>query len=353
MKTLLRFRCICKSWRAIIDEPGFTFIHLNLFNKNHDATRLLTMEAKGSDPTLNVEHMKNPTKPTEAIVSLNGSGTPYVTVMGSANGLLLMGTKSWQIALVNPSTKRALDLPRAPIAPLINKFNAAVGFDPLSNDVKVVVIPATLKASYYKVEAMAIYKLSTRSWMSMSVINNNNSSCSWYLKAHRPLFSGGALHWLARDANNEDDHCPTHVAIFNLGTEKFNFIRLPNGDKVTEDKARFPLLIGESMGVLDVTSQRLNIRVMRKHGKHLSWTKWFRSNIPINTYNQFRSWCDCALLLVENFGKLLIKGDSVRSYDFETRRFEQLTAYNAEKYIGHHVESLAFHKGWPLPNDHI
>lgn len=53
VRDLLRFRCVYKSWRSIIDSSIFTSMHLNLYKNNNDHKNvLLGVDKYTTKPTL-------------------------------------------------------------------------------------------------------------------------------------------------------------------------------------------------------------------------------------------------------------------------------------------------------------
>ncbi|GAB2242460.1 hypothetical protein Droror1_Dr00019235 [Drosera rotundifolia] len=47
VKSLLRFRCVCKTWHDIIERLDFETMHLNVYHNNRNRSRLLGMYHNG------------------------------------------------------------------------------------------------------------------------------------------------------------------------------------------------------------------------------------------------------------------------------------------------------------------
>jgi len=257
--------------------------------------------------------------------------------------------------LWNPITGKSVKIPGAPIMSDISVFNVGVGFDPSSNDVKVVAIldpPGLLRPSFGS-HNVAIYSLSSGTWRTKKA----DVKYTWYYMA-KPLVSGGALHWLARvrGQNHHSRITPTHIASFHLETETFTFTALP-----TQGETIFPLLVDESLAIIDVPNNLsispCHIWVMKHEQEKLySWTRWYSTYPPLTTAYQKLERLRFLSMYVEIFvstaTKLLIviQGNEVDSYKLEDDGVKYLgtcfVPYSAEGLLlTPHVESLLLNQG--------
>ncbi|KAJ8427312.1 hypothetical protein Cgig2_006226 [Carnegiea gigantea] len=296
VRTLLRMRCVCKSWLCIIDDPNFASWHLSLFNTTLKRPRYLTLESERrlstEKPTqqLHIRHF-NVNKKRKFRKSATIPIPGKFQVIGCARGLMLIERpRSHQLELWNSSTRNSFVIPTPPSQRPIDGWQFAFGFAPSSGntdcdrDVKVVAIPYRWDPLLGSVKTLAIYSLQSRSWRTKQM-NMDLESCKLYMK-WKPLFHGGALHWLA----GHDGHylgwtlaqlCPTHLCSFHLGSEEFELVELPNfeEDYPGEVARRFSCLLGESLAIFGITESRRCIWVMQKDGDRVSWTtKWYSSD---------------------------------------------------------------------------
>lgn len=182
VKSLIRFKCICKFWCTLINSPSFISRHLK--NYNDENARLFveynTFGFEGqrfalfSDETLTDLSSYQVFEPQ---ISKDHDGwTPFTC--GPYKGLFCIYTPSC-IDLWNPATRELRPLPKCNIE-LIDIFeigiqevvwNVGIGFelDPVSNDYKMVFIfelcnNASTDTGPYLHSHIALYTLSTDSW---------------------------------------------------------------------------------------------------------------------------------------------------------------------------------------------
>ncbi|XP_074265348.1 F-box/kelch-repeat protein At3g23880-like [Silene latifolia] len=140
-KTVLRFRCVYKSWCDIIDDPDFVTQHRNLCKINSvNSKLLLSLEGSGrygsKGCSLTVRHADTLRKTHHILKS-----TERYYLLGSCNELLLtldhIDTRYQQnLMLWNPCIRKSLRIPPSPMS-----FRAVVylfGFVSCSYDYKVI-----------------------------------------------------------------------------------------------------------------------------------------------------------------------------------------------------------------------
>ncbi|XP_052295806.1 F-box protein At4g19940-like [Citrus sinensis] len=182
VKSLIRFKCICKFWCTLINSPSFISRHLK--NYNDENARLFveynTFGFEGqrfalfSDETLTDLSSYQVFKPQ--ISKDHDDWAPFTC--GPYKGLFCIYTPSC-IDLWNPATRELRPLPKCNIE-LIDIFeigiqevvwNVGIGFelDPVSNDYNMVFIfelcnNASTETGPYLHSHIALYTLSTDSW---------------------------------------------------------------------------------------------------------------------------------------------------------------------------------------------
>ncbi|XP_017984400.1 PREDICTED: putative F-box protein At3g10240 [Theobroma cacao] len=150
VKSLIRFKCVCKSWCFSFQTPYFITNHkndnLNLLFKDFKISRFspLSTETKikrhgGPDVEFNLKVKENIHMP----VSICNSSRSRLTVFGVCNGLLCL-QDGYRITLWNPSTREVKLLPKSTISlpPSVEStYFHCMGFefDPKSDDYKVLV----------------------------------------------------------------------------------------------------------------------------------------------------------------------------------------------------------------------
>nr|WRK57760.1 SLF4 protein [Citrus maxima] len=173
VKSLMRFKCVCKSWCDLVKDPNFIYRHLNRNDnmrlmiyctyKNPDDRDpfddLITYFSVFPDRTLTDLHLQD----LEPIMKGIHIG-PY-------DGIFCLLKSHTLINLWNVSLNEYRVVPECgPCLPCHTKThyaNVALGLDPVTNDFKLVLI-LTLwndqRDSFHDFSHVAVYNFSTNSW---------------------------------------------------------------------------------------------------------------------------------------------------------------------------------------------
>ena len=157
----------------------------------------------------------------------------------------------------------------------LSHASSGFGFDPKSNDYKVVRIlcillrsPSEFGKSRLEVD---VYSLSTGEWRMLSA--SASLPPIWgILRRERPAFANGALHWIGLKNDNEQ-----FVLVFDLGDEVFRQILLPELPSYIGRMVwtRVSVYGNSNAGFQrTVGSGQINIWVMKEYGVASSWTKF-------------------------------------------------------------------------------
>ncbi|KAL3622063.1 hypothetical protein CASFOL_034259 [Castilleja foliolosa] len=272
-KSLIRFRAVCKSWWAVIDDPYFVKRHTNnqLSSKNiiirnlsgHPFYPLYSFDLNSLNPTNNLQAIAiTPLYSDLAHIIL---ALPVVT----CNGLMLVTPKHRKepFEIWNPSTNERLEVPHGPFNP-----KAAItgfGYDYTCDDYKAVAINRRRRHRKY-VQRTYVYSLRSDSWTKIG-----NFPCDEHcLGPQGPgVYLRGALHWLSDLCLN------TMITVLELGTETYRQLGLP-----APCRERRMYLFEEEMyldvldGCLIFTEyslcydiERFEVWVMKDYGDEDSW----------------------------------------------------------------------------------
>ncbi|KAF9600000.1 hypothetical protein IFM89_002473 [Coptis chinensis] len=198
VKSLLRFKCVCKPWCCLINDPLFIKRHLNTaietekFNImfSHHHLHSIEYDSFEFNEVVDIDYpYKNKTSGCVEVLS------------GSCNGLMLGGI----FFLWNPSTKEFKKLPKTyieiceeiPERYLIEIRNYGLGYDHTADDYKVVRIA---KFNGYQDNygdatvdcEVKVYTLGTNSWKNVADVPQN-----LLYDGQSGVYVNGALHWLA------------------------------------------------------------------------------------------------------------------------------------------------------------
>ncbi|XP_040361619.1 F-box/kelch-repeat protein At3g06240-like, partial [Rosa chinensis] len=198
-KSLLRFRCVCKSWLALISDPSFVKNHLSRVNTNHFNLLLGTRPLQASVLKLDDGDV--------AITELDYpemhdfEGECFPNIYGSCNGLICIEFGSGSIILWNPCTREFKQLPEPELhicesSSIFESFVylAGFGYDSTIEDYKV--IRAT---KIYEAETtLQVFTLKTGSWRPNPDFNHISQGSEYIYRFEKQGFLlNETLHWVA------------------------------------------------------------------------------------------------------------------------------------------------------------
>ncbi|XP_024185413.1 F-box/kelch-repeat protein At3g23880 isoform X2 [Rosa chinensis] len=294
VKSLMRFRCVCKSWRALISESYFVKKHLSYEERGitESAHRLIFM----LDPPLVLDYEALKSMKDDDYGDGDGAGAQFAVTqldfpvtksipdsgnrvaVGSCNGLVCVQVDCEAIMLWNPCTRDSKILPEPPR--VINSeywyYFYGFGYDSASDDYKVIRGFTDYLAKKIMIH---IFSLKTGSWRSVEDIDYVT------LIMQQGLFLNGALHWLY----NLPEGC-SRILSFDLETERFQkTIPFPY------DAWFYDLLIYKNcLCVLacPTGTNTFNIWMMKEYGVKESWTEVVQFSFERYAahYHDFRSY---------------------------------------------------------------
>ncbi|XP_022984979.1 F-box protein At4g22390-like [Cucurbita maxima] len=227
VKSLLRFRSVCKEWNKLVQKPLFVNAHL----KNRISNSLLIINCSNTDQKscfslVNAETF-NETLRSELPMKAN---TGYkLSVIGSHNGLVCISSASLldvdPIHIWNPSVRKSRLLPSG----LIPKRDhcwplnyLAFGFNQAVNDHIVLrIVRIEQWRCCYQVE---IYSLKSDCWRRVPSVPPIPTALDCRLLPKSICFSGH-VYWLVKHKNGG---IPNSVLCFDMATEEFHRLMLPD-----------------------------------------------------------------------------------------------------------------------------
>ncbi|GMY23247.1 F-box/kelch-repeat protein At3g06240-like [Fagus crenata] len=302
VKSVIRFRCVCKSWYSSITCPNFISTHLNNNNKDHNYLIHMPFFAR---PMLN----SPPTRPfctltcDRAFDTISKFEIPFTLpcgtaiVVGSCNGVLCLveyenhhtnDTYTSVMYLWNPSIRKFKRLPDYCVSKLhLIRLGFAFHFD--DNDYKVVKISPSVPP--LEVE---VYTLSSDSWRKVGVPSRPNVA-----------FDNSNL---VNIIDGEEKRNSEMILSFDVNSEKFGELALPDGALdggyywrcVTLFMGKLALI---QFGHSDEHDLLCYIWVMKEYGVPESWIKLF-----VLPFERF-----IALFCFTKYGSILIRKGSLVS----------------------------------------
>lgn len=278
-KSLLRFRCISKSFRSLIDSKDFTNLHLSRSIKTSSNRSLvicseLDYNSKTRFHSLSLDSLGDGDD-DGSIIDLRVNEM-FDIIIGSCNGLLALKNYPKGIILLNPLTKKHRVLPKFcgdlhGDKPSLHGF----GYDVGSDDYKLVRIHV-FKSPVYHIEA-TVYGLKVNLWRRIKNIKNFPYSWADHSYGGNGAFVNGALHWLANQ--NQDEMINDLILAFDLNIETFYSMPMPSfGNEGGGGELSGVYVLKGCLSLLCKYSEPWDLWVMKEYGVKDSWSKLFTMN---------------------------------------------------------------------------
>ncbi|XP_075644167.1 F-box/kelch-repeat protein At3g06240-like [Castanea sativa] len=351
VKSLIRFRCVSKSWNSLITTPAFINSHLTRSHSLLSNSNKLIVRHCLDKPY--VEHYKIIDDSNDSFDQIQNIELPLTSrriqhfrLIGSANGLFSLFEQERYI-LWNPSIRKFITLPKPCITVKAHgriTCRPAFGFDPRTNDYKVVRIAfPSEKAKPPLIEA---YSLKEDSWKLTSASFPPGIGFSDWCKPAASL--GGVVHFAVYD--NDNGSRPL-VLSFDLGDEVCHFISLPNCAFSWSNVQTS--VIGGSLSLLFyddrfVANKCCAIWVMKEYGVVDSWTKLYTVDLNKEIIR---------VLCLRKNGNILVEVNlpsdwELSSYDPKSQHIKSLGICGRVHYfhVDNYVENLVL---LDKPNDAV
>ncbi|KAF9604191.1 hypothetical protein IFM89_003937 [Coptis chinensis] len=298
VRTLGRFKCVCKSWFDLIRDPFFVDVHMNRAKENNDSLKYM-VRLKGNRLYSNSSHPDD--------YRLQAVNHPFKTshneiqVCNSCNGLLCLisNAEKETICLWNPATGDYKVLPSSPTVdpPVWGRLHIEYGFGYChsTNNYEVVKVVNYCDFDHYLVAY--VYSLANGLWRRIQggpCITGDGTS---------GVLVNESLNWIESHCS-----CNPRVVAFDIGGKEFRVVPQPGyGDCSFLEIGK----LGGKLGLLRYdkwTGTYLEGWVMQDYGVGDSWTKLFIVNQGIY---YFTALCDT----MNNLINVSTDGRHVLSYD--------------------------------------
>lgn len=267
VKSLMRFRCVCKYWDVLVTNHDFVSKHLK--NYNNDNTHLVVRyETIVNSVRRNILcFFLDETLKDLSYEELNPQSPLLGCSIGLYNGILCLIGQNNRIVLWNMATQESRILPKCKLAfpayKNIEYTKFGFGLDPISNDYKLISITGLwdeVADFLYEFSHIAIYNLITDSWTTI----NGNGLIPYHMdRLNDSTYMNGACYWLLQ--NNQQI-----MLSFNMADEVFLELQRP----FMTDPTTSILGINDdclSLLVLHDADKLFDVWVMKDN----SWTKLF------------------------------------------------------------------------------
>ncbi|KAJ8450438.1 hypothetical protein Cgig2_002123 [Carnegiea gigantea] len=274
VKSLLRFRCVCKEWCSLISSPDFASLHLSRYHNEDGNTHFLA--ATRTEDYLKFQWMLLSFQTYEKITRDDYAilNNQYIMDLfnccdphgSSVNGLLLLskelidtldGRRQRELLLWNPVLGKTHQLPSHCVDPAAY---FGFGFSSSSNDYKVVVINVA-----EEVTSVHLYSLSTRAWRNIA---GYNESIILELCSDGFLLVEGIMNFHSFGLTEHS----SYMVLFDLNDEMFKYIQHP-----CNCFHSYAVAYHDKVGVLDFdySEHCCCLWVMEKNWVPESWRKMY------------------------------------------------------------------------------
>lgn len=306
VKTLLRFRCVSKSWNSLISSKRFITSHLHNSKKNPNLANcqtILGIFCKRSMIPVPFPFILPECPPIKQRSLEYPADDPILNVMsdcsvcfvGCCNGLIcLRPSTNFDYYLWNPSIRTFKKLPC--VNPNSTDYIVAegLGFDELNGDYKVF-------CQYHNFSSFSvarIYSLKTDSWRTIECIGGE-------VQDRRLTFVNGKLYmaWYENCGLSRS----LEIVSFDLDKEVYEKVPLPSLVSQTEKSTIWLQKVDECLCLLHERNG-WDVWILRKR-QHESWTKFV--TIP---YDHFDQWMIPSLVSLYRD----TNGDQILLYHFQS-----------------------------------
>ncbi|OMO73637.1 hypothetical protein COLO4_26961 [Corchorus olitorius] len=278
VKSLKRFRCLSKSCCHEIDSAAFTKAHLNRSIQTKTHRKLIFQDQHSDVCAIEFTGTKLDNVPA-AFKDYKYHDSKF---WGSCNGLVLLSALSLEgldeLWLWPPFTRQRKKLPDCPRCCYIE---VGLGYDPLTNDYKVVQIPACCECNEED-SLNCVFSLASNTWRQLQLpfpLIRTIRGIYW-----NAVFLDGALHWMSHS-----DHELTiiiTIVSFDVSKEEFNVDLIPGFQLPIPNYYRWNYYYDMSLEVLQGSlvfchriSKHDHIELSYYAAKHGQWTKLYKLDL--------------------------------------------------------------------------
>ncbi|KAK3031901.1 hypothetical protein RJ639_035211 [Escallonia herrerae] len=261
-QSLARFMSTSTHWHSTISAPSFVLSHLSHSLHSRPGANL-TLLLNISKPSTSAYLIYSATIPTtkhpliEPVAAQRNPSFPsfsYVSshISQSIHGLIFLGLsgvsgpREW---ICNPTTRRSIDLPLPP--PFSGPFGAchysfSFGFDPARNQHKVLLVVLFIPSAGYEmvVEYWIFTLIGGGEWRPVSC------PIKGYYSVSMGTYINGSIYWWT-SPGREYQVRRTHVLEFDVGSEEFRLVELPDEAQCREEEECSLVEIDGHLGIID------------------------------------------------------------------------------------------------------
>ncbi|KAF5196249.1 F-box/kelch-repeat protein [Thalictrum thalictroides] len=228
VKSLLRFKSVCKSWCSLIQSSRFVSQHRD--NGSEESKNSVIVINPGNYHLFSLLYGNFQFEVSENLEYQyleEKRNIRYGDII-SCNGILCIQHRYWDISLWNPATRQLRLLPESKVPlPQLGQGHFifhGFGFDNIRNDYKVVrfIFFSAASQIFNKLNQVEVYSLNTNSWTSFNCV----LPIDFIYSDPRSPYLNGIYCWLGNFFENENEMF--RIITFDFTSEVFGTIPLPN-----------------------------------------------------------------------------------------------------------------------------
>ncbi|XP_050204501.1 F-box protein At3g07870 [Mercurialis annua] len=275
ISSLVRFKCVCHSWRALAQDPDLINMYFTTNNIKNDPCLILHCDfpiknhlyfldfAADNQEKHKVKRIHTPFSPI----------MPEFDVVGSCNGLLCLADSLYNdsIFIYNPFLMSYIELPKS-----LNYSDQEIvfgfGFHPKTRKYKVVRIVYYRNSSFrarrliYPQSEVQILTVGDSEWRSLGKISYQ------LVRRHSEASVNGRIHWVSRPRRYNPAR---RLVSFDLEDEQFREVPKPDCGGLSRCNYHLVVLKGCLSAAVYCNYGRLEIWVMKEYNVKESWVKQY------------------------------------------------------------------------------
>ncbi|KAG9143951.1 hypothetical protein Leryth_022970 [Lithospermum erythrorhizon] len=280
VQSLLKFKCVSKSWLILISSSEFIKTHVSISRKPNNYSNYTVILASHAVPityyTCSLSSiLSNTVMDNSRALEFPMSDLDFqLWFVGSCNGLLCVSIDPTTLVLYNPSIRKLKPLPISG-TDTGNSSYISYGFcfDELCDDFKVVELNIVLDRAFMYSTGVKVYSLRNDSWRKFENDHEGRICSSGGQSV------GGILHWRISMIDGR-------YLIFAVNTVTNIYDTLAAPPTLDKQDVVAEWSLGELNGCLAVFRDYYNIRLdvwaMKEYGVKESWSKVVSIPYPVN-----------------------------------------------------------------------
>ncbi|XP_057792838.1 F-box/kelch-repeat protein At3g23880-like [Salvia miltiorrhiza] len=322
---LLRFKCVCKSWHNIINDPAFISKHHQTISAAPESEAVMISRRSNATNRRVLSLLRSPDDVVDHdLPTFLNDMFGHVRLVGPCNGIVCLYGYYDNIALWNPAIRCFKKLPASQL-PRPSNFKVrggdlGVGFDPKTRDIKVLQILFCVSMDSQIVYQVEIYSSRMNSWKKLESSMPANIMCYnlWSM-----VYKNENFCWWAQDKNNVEV-----ILSFNMVDEAFEMTQLPSdieplGGQHRTTRAIMPLK--ESLALIVYRQLEddkvFDVWILNEIGGGVeAWSKLTRIGPISGVEKVLGFWNKCECILESRTGETVL-------YNRVTRKTKNLGIY--------------------------